>query len=78
MTTWLALPSWLQILLANLVGNAAALDLATWFLVPMFMLAPMDDRLILRLQKAQPEFHLLKYLRIHHSGEEGSSSHKHP
>jgi len=68
----------LVILLANLVGNAAALDLATWFLVPMFMLAPMDDRLILRLQKAQPEFHLLKYLRIHHPGEEGSSSHKHP
>jgi predicted Na+-dependent transporter len=66
----------LVILLANLVGNAVALDLATWFLVPMFMLTPLDDRLILRLQKAQPDFHLLKYLRIHHSPEETRDARK--
>jgi len=56
----------LVILLANLVDNQIALELATWFLVPMFILAPLDDLLIQRLQKAQPEFSLRKYLRILH------------
>jgi len=56
----------LVILLANLVGNQTALEVATWFLVPMFILAPLDDQLIKRLQKAQPEFSLRKYLQILH------------
>lgn len=66
----------LVILLANLVGNAAALELATWFLVPMFILTPLDDWLIHRLQKAQPEFSLMKYLRIHHAEEQMANASK--
>jgi broad specificity phosphatase PhoE len=54
----------LVIVLAGLTGNAIALELATWFLVPMFMLAPLDDLLIRRLQRSQPHFHLLSYLGI--------------
>lgn len=60
----------LVILLAELVENDPALQLATWFLVPMFVLAPLDDRLILRLQKTQSTFKLRKYLRIHHGGDD--------
>ncbi len=64
----------LVILLAKLVGNEAALQLATWFLVPMFVLAPLDDRLILRLQKAQSVFKLRRYLRIHHEEAEATTA----
>ena len=54
----------LVILLAKLVGDEAALNMATWFLVPMFIATPLDDLLIRRLQKAQPESRLRHYLRI--------------
>ncbi len=54
----------LVILLAVLTNHPVALELATWFLVPMFALAPLDDWLIKRLQKAQSQFRLLSYLDI--------------
>jgi|GEM_PF-336932 len=54
----------LVILLAILTNNPVALELATWFLVPMFALAPLDDWLTPRLQKAQSQFRLLSYLDI--------------
>jgi len=54
----------LVILLASLTGNPVALELATWFLVPMFALAPLDDWLIPRLQKAQSHFRVADYLDI--------------
>jgi predicted Na+-dependent transporter len=56
----------LVIILAGLLGNETVLNVATWFLLPMFALSPLDDRLIRRLQKAQPHFGLLAYLRINH------------
>ncbi len=54
----------LVILLASLTGNPATLELATWFLVPMFVLAPIDDWLIPRLQKSQSSHRLARYLHI--------------
>lgn len=54
----------LVIILAELMGNMMILEMATWFLVPMFALAPLDDALIQRLQRIQPRFHLMSYLQI--------------
>jgi hypothetical protein len=54
----------LVILLGGLLGNAMIVELATWFLVPMFALAPLDDLLIRRMQDTQPQFDLTDYLRI--------------
>ena len=54
----------LVILLGGLLGNAMIVELATWFLLPMFALAPLDDLLIRRMQDTQPQFDLTDYLRI--------------
>ncbi len=54
----------LVIILAELMGNTMILEMATWFLVPMFAMAPLDDALIQRLQRIQPRFRLLSYLQI--------------
>ena len=54
----------LVILLGEILGVPAIVELATWFLLPMFALAPLDDHLIRRLQDSQPSFGLLAYLRI--------------
>lgn len=54
----------LVIILASLLGNGTIMELTTWFLVPMFVLAPLDDILIRRMQHFQPRFRLLSYLQI--------------
>ncbi|WP_081999806.1 histidine phosphatase family protein [endosymbiont of unidentified scaly snail isolate Monju] len=54
----------LVILLANILDNPTILELATWFAVPMFILAPLDDLLITRLHARQPDSRLREYLRI--------------
>ena len=54
----------LVIILAGLIGNQVVLEIATWFLVPMFALAPLDDLLLKRLHRATPNAKLMSYLRI--------------
>lgn len=54
----------LVIILAGLLGNPVVLEFATWFLVAMFGLAPLDDRLLERLQRNQPQAKLMSYLRV--------------
>jgi broad specificity phosphatase PhoE/predicted Na+-dependent transporter len=54
----------LVIILAGLLGNQVVLEIATWFLVPMFALAPFDDLLLKRLHHATPNAKLMCYLRI--------------
>lgn len=54
----------LVIILAGLLDNMAVLELTTWFLVPMFALAPLDDLLIKRLQHSQSETKLMSYMRV--------------
>jgi broad specificity phosphatase PhoE len=56
----------LVIILGSLLGSQVIMELATWFLVPMFALAPLDDVLIRRLREIQPRFRLLSYLRVDH------------
>lgn len=76
----------LVIILAGLLDNTLVLELATWFLVPMFALAPLDDLLIKRLRNAQTESSLLSYMRVaaptlglfHSAGEYCKSAHHPP
>ncbi len=54
----------LVIILAGLLDNTAVLELTTWFLVPMFGLAPLDDLLIRRLHRSQSDSKLMSYMRV--------------
>jgi broad specificity phosphatase PhoE len=54
----------LVIILAVLMGNETLLSLATWFLVPMFVLSPLDDLLIKPMLQSQHQLGLSAYLHI--------------
>jgi broad specificity phosphatase PhoE len=54
----------LVIVLAGLMGNEPLLNIATWFLVPMFVFTPMDDVLIKRMLRSQSRLGLFSYLNI--------------
>ena len=54
----------LATILAGLLDNVTILEVTTWFPVPMFGLAPLDDLLIKRLYRSQSESKLMSYLRV--------------
>lgn len=54
----------LVIILAGMLQSPLVLELATWFLVPMFALAPLDDWLLKRMRHATTDVKLMSYLRI--------------
>lgn len=55
--------AFLAVLLANFLGNAEAVAVATWFGGLMFALSPLDDLLIRHLRGRQPMEKLRAYLR---------------
>lgn len=54
----------LVIVLAEMLNIDVVIQLVTWFLVPMFALAPLDDFLCQRLQKDTKDPLLLSFLRV--------------
>ncbi len=54
----------LVILLGEMLGLEEVVQMATWFLLPMFLLTPLDDYFCHRLQKEAEDPRLLSFLRI--------------
>jgi len=54
----------LMIILAEMLNIDVVIQLATWFLVPMFALAPLDDFLCRRMQRDTKDPLLLSFLRV--------------
>ena len=54
----------LVIILAQMMGYTQLTQLATWFLIPMFLLSPIDARICRRLQSRSSANQLRRYLKI--------------
>lgn len=61
------------VVLASMLGLKDLLGMATWFLLPMFALAPFDEWLCKKFLSPMQDARLLSFLKIHQPVEEGGS-----